>query len=337
MIEATVEELTPLIGTRPACRALGVSPATIYRRRRPPQPRPCKPRPTPERALTERERSRVLEVLHSERFRDVSPEEVWAIMLDEGEYLCSVRTMYRILADKHGGVRDRRNQLTHPAYNKPELLAERANELWSWDISKLKGPAKWTYYYLYVVLDVFSRYVVAWTVQYRETGQLAAELIEQATGQQQITPQILTLHADRGAPMRSKPLAFLLADLGITKTHSRPYTSSDNPYSEAHFKTLKYRPEFLAQFNDIEHAREHCRTFFDWYNHLHRHTGIGLMTPHAMHHGHAQQLHDRRREVLAAAHAQHPERFVNKTPEPPKLPAGAWINKPKETSNTKTT
>jgi putative transposase len=328
MIERTVEELTPIIGTRPACRAVGASLATIYRRRRPREPRPPRPRPAPERALSEPERNAVLEVLHSERFVDLSPEETYATLLDEGTYLCSTRTMYRLLATKHGGVRDRRDQLTHPAYAKPELLAERPNELWSWDVSKLKGPATWTWFYLYVVLDVFSRYVVAWTVQYRENGQLATALIEQATEQQQITPKILTLHADRGGPMRSKPLAFLLADLGITKTHSRPYTSSDNPYSEAHFKTLKYRPGFPARFSSIEQAREHCRAFFDWYNHAHRHSGIGLMTPAAVHHGQAPALHIARSRVLDAAYQQHPERFVRKPPAPPELPTAAWINKP---------
>ncbi len=331
MIAATVEELTPLIGTRPACRALGASVATIYRRRRPPEPRPHRPRPTPERALTAPERERVLEVLHSQRFVDVSPEEAYATLLDEGTYLCSTRTMYRILAVRHGGVRERRAQLAHPPYAKPELLAERPNELWSWDVSKLKGPAKWTYYYLYVILDVFSRYIVGWTVQYRETGQLATALIEQASEQQQITPKILTLHADRGGPMRSKPLAFLLADLGVTKTHSRPYTSSDNPYSEANFKTLKYRPEFPARFDSIEHAREHCRTFADWYNHAHRHSGIGLMTPAAVHHGQATELRAARAAVLDAAYARNPERFVRKPPVPPELPTAAWINKPADT------
>ena len=330
MIADTVEELTPIIGTRPACRALGASPATVYRRRRPPEPRPRRPRPTPERALTEPERERVLALLHSERFVDVSPEETYATLLDEGTYLCSTRTMYRILADHHGGVRDRRAQLTHPPYAKPELLAERPNELWSWDVSKLKGPAKWTYYYLYVILDVFSRYIVGWTVQYRENAQLATALIEQATAQQQITPKILTLHADRGSPQRAKPVAFLLADLGITKTHSRPYTSSDNPYSESNFKTLKYRPEFPARFDAIEHARAHCRTFVDWYNHAHRHSGIGLMTPSAVHHGHAKQLHAARARVLNTAYDRHPERFVRKAPAPPDLPTAAWINKPKE-------
>ena len=331
MIAATVEELTPLIGTRPACRALGAAPATIYRRRRPPEPRPRRARPTPERALTEPERQRVLEVLHCERFVDVSPEETYATLLDEGAYLCSTRTMYRILAAQHGGVRDRRAQLTHPDYARPELLAERPNELWSWDVSKLKGPAKWTYYYLYVILDVFSRYIVAWTVQYRETAQIARELIAQAAEQQHITPGILGLHADRGAPQRAKPVAFLLADLGITKTHSRPYTSSDNPYSEANFKTLKYRPDFPARFQSIEQAREHCRTFVDWYNHAHRHCGIGLMTPAAVHHGQAPELHAARADVLDAAYQRHPERFVRKPPVPPELPTAAWINKPTDT------
>ena len=328
MIERTVEELTPIIGTRPACRAVGASVATVYRRRRPPEPRVAAARPAPARALTPPEHEAVLEVLHSERFVDVSPEETYATLLDEGTYLCSTRTMYRILEAKHGGVRERRAQLTHPAYAKPELLAERPNELWSWDVSKLKGPAKWTWFYLYVILDVFSRYAVGWTVQYRENGQLAKALIEQAAEQQQITPKVLTLHADRGAPQRAKPVAFLLADLGITKTHSRPYTSSDNPYSESNFKTLKYRPEFPERFDEIEHARAHCRQFFHWYNHAHRHSGIGLMTPAAVHHGQAPALHAARARVLQAAFARNPERFVRKLPVPPDLPTAAWINKP---------
>jgi putative transposase len=328
MICETVEELAPVIGTRPACRALGASVATVYRRRRPPEPRPPRLRPTPARALSEPERERVLEVLHSERFVDSSPAQVWATLLDEDTYLCSERTMYRLLEAKHGGVRERREQLTHPAYAKPELLAEWPNELWSWDISKLKGPAKWTWFYLYVVLDVFSRYVVAWTVQYRESAQVAKALIEQATEQQRIGRDVLTVHADRGGPMRSKPVAFLLADLGVTKTHSRPYTSTDNPYSEAGFKTLKYRPEFPERFDDIDHARAHCRSFFDWYNHQHRHSGIGLMPPAAVHYGHAKQLHTDRARALDAAYERHPERFVRKRPVPPGLPTAAWINKP---------
>lgn len=329
MIAATVEDLTPLIGTRPACRALGASVATTYRRRRPPERSTPKVRRKPARALSGPERQEVLDVLHSERFVDVSPQETYATLLDEGIYLCSERTMYRILAAHHGGVRERRDQLTHPPYAKPELLAERPNELWSWDISKLKGPAKWTWFYLYMILDVFSRYIVGWTVQYRENAQLAKALIEQATEQQKITPKVLTLHADRGAPMRAKPVAFLLADLGVTKTHSRPYTSSDNPYSESNFKTLKYRPEFPARFHDIEHARAHCRVFVDWYNHEHRHSGIGLMTPAGVHHGQAQQLHAARVQVLEAAYARNPERFVREPPVPPELPTAVWINKPK--------
>ncbi len=272
----------------------------------------------------------MLELLHCERFVDVSPEETYATLLDEGTYLCSTRTMYRILAGRHGGVRERRDQLTHPPM--------RSRSCWPSDptscgrgTSRSSRAGEVDLVYLYVILDVFSRYIVSWTVQYRENAQLAAALIEQATEQQQITPEILTLHADRGAPQRAKPVAFLLADLGITKTHTRPYTSSDNPYSEANFKTLKYRPEFPARFDDIEHARAHCRAFVDWYNHAHRHSGIGLMTPAAVHHGHATQLHAARVDVLDAAYHRHPERFVRKPPAPPELPTAAWINKPADT------
>lgn len=327
MIEATVEELTPHIGTRPACRALGAAPATIYRRRRPPEPKASRPRPTPARALTEGERATILTELHGERFCDASPAEVWATLLDEGRYLCSERTMYRIL-EAEGEVQERRNQRTHPFYARPELLAEKPNEVWSWDISKLKGPQKWTYYYLYAVLDVYSRYIVAWCVQHRESGEVAKALIAQATEQQHITPGTLTLHADRGSSMTSKPVAFLLADLGVTKTHNRPYTSTDNPYSEAHFKTLKYRPGFPEHFSSIEEARDFCREFFFWYNQEHRHGGIGLMTPAAVHYGQAKELYAERARVLSEAYARTPERFVVRAPRPPELPTAAWINKP---------
>lgn len=328
MIEDAVEELAPLLGTRPACRALGVAPATIYRRRRPVQTAPDpRPRPRPARSLSAPERDEVLQVLRSERFVDSSPAQVWATLLDEGCYLCSERTMYRLLAE-HQEVRERRDQLTHPAYAKPELLAERPNQVWSWDITKLLGPQKWSYYYLYVILDVFSRYVVGWTVQLRESAVVAEQLIAQALAQQQITRGQLTLHADRGSSMRSKPVAFLLADLGVTKTHSRPYTSTDNPYSEAQFKTLKYRPGFPDRFGSIEVARDFCRPFFDWYNHTHRHSGIGLMTPAAVHYGRAGALHDERARVLASAFTAHPERFVRGVPAPPALPTDAWINRP---------
>ena len=327
MIEQTVEELTPLVGTRPACRAMGVAPATIYRRRRPPVREASGPRPKPARALSAQEKEIVLEELHSERFVDCSPAHVVASLLDEGRYVASERTMYRILAEE-GQSKERRDQLVHPAYAKPELLAEQPNELWSWDITKLLGPAKWTYFYPYCILDVFSRYVVGWTIQHRESSVVAKQLMAQAIEQQGILPGQLTIHADSGSAMRSKPVAFLLADLGVTKTHSRPYTSSDNPYSEAHFKTLKYRPDFPDRFGSILHARDFGRPFFDWYNHSHRHSGIGLMTPATVHHGLAHEVRQQRARVLAEAYAQNPERFVRGLPQPPQLPNAVWINQP---------
>lgn len=327
-MEQAVEELTPSVGTRPACRAMGVAPATIYRRRRPPEPaKPKKPRKPSPRELSAEERQAVLDVLHSARFVDCAPAQVYATLLDEGGYLASERTMYRLLAER-GEARQRRNQLVHPTYAKPELVAERPNELWSWDITKLRGPTKWTYYHLYVILDVFSRYVVGWTIQHRESSRIAEQLIAQAIEQQGITPGQLTVHADRGSSMRSKPVAFLLADLGVTKTHSRPYTCADNPYSEAQFKTFKYRPEFPDRFGPIVEARDFGRVFFDWYNHEHRHSGIGMMTPANTHYDRAQEVRDRRARVLAAAYAAHPERFVSGAPQPAKLPTAAWINRP---------
>ena len=327
MIMGAVDELAPVLGTRPACRLLGAAPATLYRHRSPPEPRAPRPHSAPARALSPAEQDAVLAELHADRFLDCSPAQVHATLLDEGRYLCSERTMYRLLAAR-GEVRERRDQLTHPPYAKPELLAERPNELWSWDITKLLGPAKWTYYYLYVILDVFSRYVVGWSVQYRESAALAEQLIAQATLQQQIRPGQLTVHADRGSSMTSKPVAFLLADLGITKTHARPYTSSDNPYSEAHFKTLKYRPGFPGRFGSIEDARAFCRAFVHWYNHEHRHSGIGFMPPAVVHTGQAAALREQRARVLAAAHAATPQRFVNGPPRPPELPGPTWINRP---------
>ncbi len=266
----------------------------------------------------------MLAQLHSERFVDCSPAEVYATLLDEGTYLASERTMYRLLA-ANGELRECRDQLSHPPYARPGLLTKRPNEVWSWDISKLKGPAKWTCFYLYVILDVFSRYSVGWPVQHRESAELAKALIAQATAQQAIEPSTLTVHADRGSSMTSKPASFLLADLGVTKTHSRPYTSTDNPYSEAHFKTLKYRPGFPARFDSIIEARAFCRSFFGWYNHQHRHSEIGLMTPTTVHPGQAEQTHASRRAALEAAYAATPERFLRR---PPALPTGAWINKP---------
>ena len=260
----------------------------------------------------------------------MSPAEAYATLLDEGTYLASERTMYRLLAAA-GETQERRNQRVHAVYAKPELLATAPNQVWTWDITKLLGPAKWTYYYLYVVLDIFSRYVVGWMVAYREQAILAERLIADTAAKQQIAPEQLTLHADRGTSMTSKPVAFLLADLGITKTHSRPHVSNDNPYSESQFKTLKYRPDFPARFASMEEARAFCQQFFPWYNTAHRHSGIGLLTPEAVHYGRAEALHTARRQVLATAYAAHPERFVNQAPEPPPLPTAAWINPPKPT------
>lgn len=309
-------------------RALGVSRATVYRHRRPdPADAVIKPRPKPKRSLTEVERQAVLDVLHSPRFVDQSPTEVYATLLDERTYLCSARTMYRILAENKE-VRERRNQLRHPAYQKPELLATGPNQVWSWDITKLMGPAKWSYFYLYVIIDIYSRCVVGWMVATRESAELAKRLIHDTKIKQGITPGQLIIHADRGTSMRSKAVALLLSDLGITKTHSRPHTSNDNPYSEAQFKTLKYRPDFPARFGSIEDARAFCRGFFQWYNTEHHHSGIGLLTPETLHYGRAEAVTNARQEVLQAAYAAHPERFVNKPPQPPAIPTAVWINKP---------
>jgi putative transposase len=236
--------------------------------------------------------------------------------------------MYRIL-DEQGEVKERRNQLRHPAYQKPELLATGPNQVWSWDITKLLGPAKWSYFYLYVILDIFSRCVVGWMVARRESAALAEKLIQETCQKQGIQPGQLTLHADRGTSMKSKPVALLLSDLGVTKTHSRPYTSEDNPYSEAQFKTLKYRPDFPERFGSPEDARGFCQTFFTWYNKEHHHSGIALLTPEVVHYGQAEAVFKIREKTLIAAYEAHPERFVKKVPAPPMLPEAAWINPPK--------
>jgi putative transposase len=274
------------------------------------------------------ERKAVLDVLHEQRFVDLAPAEVYATLLDEGRYLCSERTMYRVLAENQE-VRERRDQLRHPKYAAPELLATKPNQLWSWDITKLLRPAKWSYFYLYVVLDVFSRYVVGWLVADAESATLADRLISDAYEQQGIKPGQLTVHADRGTSMKSKHVAMLLADLGVTKTHSRPHVSDDNPYSEAQFKTLKYRPDFPERFGSPEDARGFHGDFFRWYNNEHHHTALGLLTPADVHFGRAEDRHANRTVVLEAAHRAHPERFVAGPPIPPALPTAAWINKPK--------
>src|SRR5947207_969982 len=302
--------------------------ASYYRdRRRISSPVVTASRPSPARALHQVEREVVLSRLHEERFQDRSPAAVYATLLDEGEYHCSIRTMYRLL-EQRGESRERRDQLIHPPYHKPELLATAPNQLWSWDITKLLGPVEWTYFYLYVILDVFSRYVTGWMVTYRESAELAKRLIEESCKKQCIRPGQLTLHADRGTSMRSKPVAFLLADLGVTKTHSRPHVSDDNPYSESQFRTLKYRPEFPDRFGCIQDSRAFCQSFFRWYNGQHRHSGVGLLTPAMVHYGQAENFLRQRQEVLDVAYQRHPERFVRSAPKPPALPSEVWINKP---------
>ena len=305
---------------KPACEALEVSRATFYRHVNPaPQPARQFGRHRPWR-LTHQERQTVLDELHSERFQDVAPSEVVATLLDDGRYLCSPRTMYRILSAEHDGVKERRRHVQRPPYSKPELLATAPNQVWSWDITKLKGPAKWTYFYLYVILDIFSRYVVGWMVAHREAKSLAKRLIEESCKKQQIPPGQLTVHADRGSSMKSKVVAQLLADLGVTKTHSRPHVSNDNPYSEAQFKTLKYCPQFPANFGSIQDSRSFCQDFFNWYNKEHRHSGIAMMTPEQVHYGQVDEVTRHRASVLASAFEEHPNRFKNKLPVPDALP-----------------
>jgi putative transposase len=320
-----VESASATMGTAAACDALGVSRASLYRRRQP--ARPPAPRPTPPRALAPLERRHVLETLDSERFLDQAPAQVHATLLDEGTYLCSPRTMYRLL-DAAGEVKERRDQVRRPHYAAPELLATRPNEVWSWDITKLLGPVKWTYFYLYVILDIFSRYVVGWMIAPHESAVLAERLIAETCAKYAIAPGQLTLHADRGGAMRSKPVALLLADLGVVKTHSRPYVSNDNPFSEAQFRTLKYCPQFPNRFGSIEDGRAFGQEFFRWYNQDHRHSGLGFLTPAVVHFGQAEVVRAHRDRVLAAAYAAHPERFVNGQPHPADLPTAVWINPP---------
>jgi putative transposase len=330
--DQAVMELTPQRGVRAACEAVGAAQASYYRRHRQ-SPAPKRSEPVPHRqrrqprALSGAEQQAILDVLHSDRFVDVAPAEVWATLLDEGVYLGSPSTFYRLLRQA-GEVRERRRQATHPAKVKPELVANGPNAVWSWDITKLRGRAKWTYYYLYVILDIFSRYVVGWMAASRESAALAEVLIRQTCVKQGIDRDHLTIHADRGSSMTSKPVVFLLADLGVTQSHSRPHVSNDNPFSESQFKTLKYRPDFPGRFGSIEEARLHCQGFFGWYNDEHRHCGLGLHTPADVHYGLAEAVRDKRAGVLDAAYAEHPERFVRKPPEPPQLPTSSWINPP---------
>jgi putative transposase len=353
----SVAELVPVVGVTVACEVVGMPRASFYRQTGR-STNPARPSPRDEGAAGERselgvpgasavvdrvhpralgptERAAVLDALHAPRFQDAAPAAVYATLLDEGTYLASERTMYRLLAAE-GETRPRRDQLVHPTYTKPELLATAPNQVWSWDITKLLGPAKWTYFYLYVILDVYSRYAVGWMVAHREQAELAERLIAETIAKQGVPAGQLTLHADRGSSMTSKPVASLLADLGVTKSHSRPHVSNDNPYSEAQFKTLKYRPGFPVRFDTIEAARAFCQDFFRWYNAEHRHSGIGLLAPEVVHYGQAQDTYDARAQVLASAYAAHPERFVRQAPRPPQLPTAAWINPPQPTSDVPT-
>jgi putative transposase len=330
---SAIEEVGPAASTAVMCRSLGLARATLYRHRQSVRPQGERvARVKPPRALLPEERSEVLKILHSERFADQSPSEVHVTLLEEGRYLCSERTMYRILEDSDE-VHERRNQLRHPQYTKPELVATRSNQVWSWDITKLKGPAKWTYFYLYVLLDIFSRYVVGWMVAESESAALSRRLIEESCLKQGIREGQLTIHADRGSPMVSKTLALLLVDLGIEKTHSRPRVSNDNPYSEAQFKTLKYRPGFPDRFGSVQHARDVCHELFAWYNEAHHHSGLSLLTPVVVHHGRADEVLDTRYRARLAAYAERPERFVNGPPRRESLARAVWINRPEKTTH----
>lgn len=328
MIQA-VETAPPSVSTVKLCRALNVARSTVYRHRQRRQ-RPCDLLPAParsHRALSHGERKNALEALHSPRFADKTPYAVFATLLDEGTYLCSIRTLYRLL-EANGEVRERRNQLRHPQYTKPQLLATKPNEVWSWDITKLLGPKKWTYFYLYVILDIFSRYVVGWMLAYRESKHLAKRLIKETVTAEDVVKGQLTVHADNGSSMKSKPVALLLSDLGVTKTHSRPHTSNDNPFSESQFKTMKYCPTFPSRFGSIQDARAFCQDFFLWYNTEHCHTGLALLTPETVHRERGEQVLAQRDQALETAWRLHPERFPRGKPTAPRPPEEVWINPP---------
>lgn len=324
MIDAAFAELAQLTSTKLACGLLGKSRATHYRRQQPTLDRAPRSRPAPPNKLSPAERAAVLAVLGHESFADKSVAQVWATVLDEGSYLCSESTMYRILREA-GGVRERRRQATHPPRTRPELVATGPGQVWSWDITKLHGPAPGIYYDLYVIIDIYSRYVPGFLVAPTETGDLAAAFIEQTIAAQGAPPRVV--HADRGTSMTSKPVALLLADLGVVRSHARPKTSNDNPYSEAAFKTLKYCPAFPDRFGSLADARAFCQQFFAYYNHEHRHSGIGLHTPASVHYGTATEIRTQRADTLAAAYQRNPHRFT-RPPQPPKLPDAVWINRP---------
>jgi putative transposase len=309
-----VEALATYIGIKPACDALCMPRSSLYASRKPRVVPARTPAPSP-RALSAEEKADVRETLDSARFQDQAPREVYATLLDEGTYLCSVSSLYRILRE-NDEVRERRNQVRHPAYAKPELLATSPNQVWTWDITKLRGPAKWVYFYLYVLLDLFSRFVVGWLIAERESATFAQPLIAESCARQHIQPDQLRIHSDRGGPMIAKPLAGLLADLGVTPSLSRPHTPNDNPFSEAQFKTVKYHPTFPDRFGSPTDARTWAQGFFPWYNYDHHHTGLALLTPAAVHYGRVGAILQQRQQVLQAAYAAHPERFVKGPPRP---------------------
>ena len=330
MIRAA-EHLAPSVGLASACRALGVARASVYRHRKPHPTCPGRSRRSSPRALSPQERVHVLDILHEDRFVDRAPAAVYAELLEEGRYLCSIRTMYRLLHDAHE-VRERRDQLRHPRLDPPpRLVASAPNEVWTWDITRLPGPRKWVTYPLYVVLDLFSRYVVAWMVAKRESATLAKRLITNACTKQGIQRGQLTLHQDRGAPMKAKTFSQMLIDLDILASYSTPRVSDDNPYSESQFKTLKYAPSYPGRFNGPEEARTYFQGFFPWYNTQHRHSGLGLLTPDDVHHGLTQHLQAARQHVLDQAYRNHPGRFVKGKTKPPHVPNEVWINQPKNT------
>jgi putative transposase len=330
---AAVDELTPIVGVRRACALTGRSRASHYRAARGPKLGPPAPRCSPPNKLTDAEFDELLDLLHSPAFVDLAPAQVWAILLDAGTYKASISTMYRVLRTA-GEVRERRRQATHPARVRPELVARGPNQVWSWDISKLRGPAKGVYYDLYVIIDIYSRYVTGWMVAPTETAELAKAFIATTIKAHGVGAHVLTIHADRGTSMTSKPVAVLLAELGVTRTHSRPHVSNDNPYSEAAFKTLKYCPAFPSRFGSIQDARVFCAQFFEYYNHHHRHSGIALHTPASMHSGTATAIQTARGDTLNAAYTANPRRFCNRRPAPPNMPTIAWINKPTITNDT---
>lgn len=327
ILDAAIDELAPIVGRRRACQAMGRSRASHYRSRQAPRHGPPAPRRS-SRALSPAEAETVVETLNEERFCDQAPAQVWATLLDEGTYLASVSTMYRLLRERHQ-IRERRAQARRPALIKPELVATGPNQVWSWDITKLAGPYKWTWFQLYTILDVYSRYVVGWLVAARESGKLAEALIADAIYTQGVSAGELTLHADRGSSMTSRTVSQLLADLGVLQSHSRPHQSNDNPYSEAQFKTLKYSPTFPKRFANIASARSFCETFFEHYNNQHHHSGIGLNTPANVHYGLADVVREKRQGVLDAAYTARPDRF-RKPPQAPHVPAATWINRPEE-------